>query len=168
MFIDILKYHICNYFLFNRVSVRVGEWDINTEKDCIMSDLSACAPPVQDIKVESYKVHEMYNDTLEVNDIMMIKLEHPVKYTRNIQTICLPTNENEIISKTVDLQHLIVTGWSRKSDILLFIQMNYVPLEECKERLIEDGIKTKLYESNICAKKENLEDPCLGIDITNI
>ena len=114
----------------------------------------------------------MFHRRSKMNDIMMIKLEHPVQYTRNIKTICLPTNENEILSKTVDLQNLIVTGWSRKkqkskSDILLFTQMNYVPSEECKERLIEDGIRTKLYESNFCAKKVNLNDPCLSIDITN-
>ena len=156
----------------NSVSVRLGEHDQSTDKDCIMPDLTDCAPPVQDIKVESYKVHEMFHRKSKMNDIMVIKLEHPVKYTRNIKTICLPSNENEIISKTVDLQNLIVTGWIRKKqksmpDILLFTQMNYIPLDECKERLIEDGIKTKLRESNICAKNVNLEDSCLGIDITN-
>ena len=43
--------------MFNSVSVRLGEHDQSTDKDCIMSDLTDCAPPVQDIKVKSYKVH---------------------------------------------------------------------------------------------------------------
>ena len=158
--------------MFNSVSVRLGEWDQSTEMDCTNDIKTDCAPPVQDIKVESFKVHEMYNDELSVNDIMMIKLEHPVQYARNIRTICLPTDENEIISKSVDLEQLTITGWGREgqksySDIMLFDQLSYLPLDECKEKIKVDGMETELYESHICAKIVNLEDSCLGIDISN-
>ena len=153
--------------MFNRFSVRVGEWDQSTEKDCVMPEMTNCAPPVQNIRVESYKVHEMYNDALSVNDIMVIKLEHKVKYARNIKTICLPTNENEILSKSIDLQKLTISGWGKTehkkiSNILLYADIPYLPLEKCKETMIEDGIETILYESHICAGGHNLTDSCQG------
>ena len=155
--------------MFNRFSVRVGEWDQSTEEDCFTDDQNKkeCAKPVQDIRIESYKVHEMYNDALSVNDIMVIKLVHPVKYERNIKTICLPTNENELITKTVDLQNLIISGWGKTehkkvSNVLLYALIPYLPLEECKERMIEDGIETIFYESHICAGGADLKDSCQG------
>ncbi|CAO1430940.1 unnamed protein product [Diamesa tonsa] len=151
-------------------SVRLGEWDLSTENDCI-GDINAknifCAPPVQDIKVEKYKFHKMYNEALSVNDIMMIKLEHPVEYTRNIKTICLPTNENELITKAVDLDKLTTTGWrktehKKASDVLLFAEVPYLPLDGCKEKFKEDGIPLTLYESHICAGGANLKNSCIG------
>ena len=160
--------------LFNRFSVRLGEWDQSTEKDCFTEYGSEiyCAPPVQDIRIESYKVHEMYNDALSVNDIMVIKLEHPVKYARNIKTICLPTNENELITKAINLEQLTITGWKKNeqrsdSDIMLFAENPFIPSDECREKLIEKGIDIKLYESHICAGGDDMKDSCLGIDNTN-
>ncbi|CAO1430949.1 unnamed protein product [Diamesa tonsa] len=146
-------------------SVRVGEWDLSTEKDCV--DNEACAPPVQDIKVEKYKLHGMYNDALSVNDIMMIKLEHKVTYDRNVKTICLPTNENELITKTIEIKELVISGWGKTehkkaSDVLLFAEVPYLPLDGCKQRMKEDRIPLILYESHICAGGADLKDSCSG------
>ncbi|CAO1430413.1 unnamed protein product [Diamesa hyperborea] len=148
-------------------SVRVGEWDLSTEVDCTAPENTECASPVQDIKVESYKVHEMYNDALSVNDIMVIQLEHEVTYDRNVKTICLPTNENELITKTIEIDKLIISGWGKTehkkaSDVLLFAEIPYLPLDGCKERMKEDGIELILYESHICAGGADLKDTCSG------
>ncbi|CAO1430419.1 unnamed protein product [Diamesa hyperborea] len=152
---------------FELFSVRVGEWNLSTEKDCDDPDNMFCAPPVQDIKVESYKVHEMYNESLNANDIMVIKLERSVEYNRSVKTICLPTDENELITKTIDLHKLPISGWGRTehkkaSDVLLHAEIPYLLLDGCKKRMKEDGIDLILYESHICAGGADLNDSCIG------
>lgn len=143
----------------------MGEWDQSTERDCDAEN--ECASPVQDIKVESYKVHEMYNDEFSINDILLIKLEHPVKYERSVQTICLPTNENELITKALNINKLIITGWGKTenadySDILMYANIPYLPLDKCLEKMKEHGVKKQFDSSHICAGGVNLKDTCQG------
>ena len=156
--------------MFNSVSVRLGEWDQSTEMDCFPNQNDqnkVCASPVQDIKVKSYKLHEKYNDNLKVNDIMLIKLEHPVHYERNIKTVCLPTNEDELISKAIG--NLTIAGWGKTefalnshSDILLYAHIPFLPLKNCTKRMKDEGLTIQLQQSHICAGGVNGQDACQG------
>lgn len=76
-----------NYFSF---SVRLGEYDLSTDQDCFMGD---CIDPPVNIAVEKLIPHENYAPTSksQENDIALIRLSKPVKYTSKIclnLTIC--------------------------------------------------------------------------------
>ena len=44
-----------------RTAVRLGEWDIDSDQDCVNSyGERVCADPVQDIAIEKYIVHPGY------------------------------------------------------------------------------------------------------------
>ncbi|CAO1432197.1 unnamed protein product [Diamesa serratosioi] len=147
-------------------SVILGEYDQSTEEDCL-PDKSLCQPPVQEIEVESYKLHELYSDELSVNDIMIIKLKHPVEYKSNIKTICLPTNENQLITKALNKKKLTITGWGRTefnktSDVMLYANIPYLTLDECKARMKKEKINIILHPSHICAGGADSKDSCEG------
>lgn len=63
-------------------SVRLGEFDLSTEKDCYKGD---CTDAPVDIAVEKLIPHEKYVPTSKAqeNDIALIRLSRPVKYTSN-------------------------------------------------------------------------------------
>ncbi|CAO1414331.1 unnamed protein product [Diamesa serratosioi] len=142
-------------------SVRLGEHDLNTELDCIMNS-TVCSLPVQEIKVESYKIHEMYDDSQINNEIMLIKLEHSVKYVKNIKTICLPTNENELITKSFEKEQLAVTGWGKaidgsKSNVMLIRRVPLISLKSCYSLF-----PRKVNPGQVCAGGAAISEICEG------
>lgn len=56
----------------------LGEFDDRTNPDC---DGDICADPIQIINVESVVVPEKYQITSQVDDILLIKLAKPAKFT---------------------------------------------------------------------------------------
>lgn len=66
------------YFIY-RVSVRLGEWNLNTDVDCYEK---ACAEPAQDVPIEEIITHESYADRgSRYNDIALLRLSREVEYT---------------------------------------------------------------------------------------
>lgn len=59
-----------------RLNVRVGEHDINTDKDCIteLDGTKKCNGPVQDVAIEKIISHPEYNTTVICNDIGMLRV----------------------------------------------------------------------------------------------
>lgn len=92
--------------------MRLGEYDINTNKDC--NKLTGyCAPPVQDFYIEDIKIHPNYNADSYENDIAIVRLATPVNFTYdNIHPICLPINDD------IDLngKYGTITGWGVTND----------------------------------------------------
>lgn len=59
--------------------VRLGEWEISTDKDCVGE---YCAPPVQDIAIEEVIPHPGYGSGSEFwNDIGLLRLASPINIT---------------------------------------------------------------------------------------
>lgn len=60
------------------MSVRLGEWDEQTERDC---QNNYCADKPVDIDIEKVFIHEDYDKIMMSSDIALIKLKQPVKFT---------------------------------------------------------------------------------------
>lgn len=95
-------------------SVRLGEWDTSTDRDCDNSFVNehVCNDPPVDIAVEEKIVHESYeaNSKNQHHDIALLRLTKNVQYTDFIRPICLPVDSSV---KTKDLSGvtLDVAGW---------------------------------------------------------
>lgn len=65
-----------------RSSVRLGEYDLSTDVDCYNG---MCIDKPVDIKVEKLIPHESYapGSKSQENDIALVRLSRPVKYTSN-------------------------------------------------------------------------------------
>ncbi|XP_052844557.1 spaetzle-processing enzyme-like [Drosophila gunungcola] len=73
-------------------SVRLGEHDITTNPDCTIqiNGRKTCAPPHLEIDVENIIVHPAFGSTSKFqNDIALLRLEMPVRYTKEIRPICV-------------------------------------------------------------------------------
>ena len=67
-------------FIIYSVSVRLGEWDADTERDC---QNNYCAEKPVDIDIEKIFVYkDQYNiEDVKSADIALIKLKEPVQFT---------------------------------------------------------------------------------------
>lgn len=70
-----------------RSSVRLGEYDISTVEDCFRGK---CTDPPVDITIDQTIPHEKYVPTSrnQENDIALIRLSRPVKYTSKLSIFC--------------------------------------------------------------------------------
>lgn len=113
-----------------RVSVRLGEHVISTNTDCeLLDDEQMCAPPIEDIPVESAIPHPLYSKTKFIHDIGLVRLSTRAnlrksesfensyhismfnlfiifKFLANIKPICLPYS-----TKLVIKDKFILAGW---------------------------------------------------------
>lgn len=75
-------------------SIRVGEHDISTERDCSKDENGielACAEQYQDIDIESVQFHPEYSRLKLVNDIALVRLSSDANFRpKNVKPICLP------------------------------------------------------------------------------
>lgn len=105
-----------------RVGVRLGEYDITKEIDCLGN---TCADPVLHMGIAEKIPHEGYNEKSKNrgNDIGLIRLDGEVTYTDYIRPICLPTLANS--PRAFPNERLVSAGWGRtltsKIAIILYI-----------------------------------------------
>ncbi|XP_039231184.1 spaetzle-processing enzyme isoform X2 [Drosophila yakuba] len=86
--------------------VRLGEHDTNTNPDC---NGEQCAAPFVEIDLEFFNVHNAYSNNPELkNDIALIRLKVPVRYTREVQPICLPKDPIPLYNKPLE-----IAGWGQ-------------------------------------------------------
>lgn len=75
-----------------RISVRLGEYDLTQDKDCVTTeDEVVCTDPPIDVPVKEKLPHPEYNEASHLNDIALLRLDRNIEYTDFIQPICLPT-----------------------------------------------------------------------------
>lgn len=100
-------------------SVRLGEWDTTTVKDCDDSYTNEliCNEPHVDVPVEEIIVHESYDapSKNQHHDIALLRLSRNVQYTEFIKPICLPV---ESAAKNLALNGLAleVAGWGESRE----------------------------------------------------
>lgn len=65
---------------FFSVGVRVGEYNISSTDDCEVEETGeeTCAPPVQDVGIETFITHPRYNASIYTEDIGLIRLSSPL------------------------------------------------------------------------------------------
>ena len=63
--------------------MRLGEYQISTAVDCTnVTRKNQCAPPVEDIGIEEFIIHENYTLNGIYSDIALIRLKQPVEFKR--------------------------------------------------------------------------------------
>lgn len=96
---------------FTLKSVRLGEWNTQTNIDCTEYDNTYCNEPPLNVNIAEAIVHPNFSpDSLtSQNNIALLRLEKSVSFTDFIRPICLLlTEENEDIK----LKNMEVAGWS--------------------------------------------------------
>lgn len=98
-----------NILFLNRKSVRLGEWNIDSDLDCLEEE-GVCADPTVDIDIISIHIHENYTASANnTDDIALIRLSRKIpKYTDFIRPICIT---DEIYSDTYRSSLYTVNGW---------------------------------------------------------
>ncbi|XP_073819694.1 serine protease grass-like [Musca autumnalis] len=118
-------------------SVRLGEHNLKTEDDCENRKSSRslnCAPPYQDVQIESIFLHPYYKLHPIQHDIALIRLQNPVEFNTHIKPICLPLDAQA--SAQIPSEQ-IVAGWGvtekgYASDILLKAPIALQNLQVCQ------------------------------------
>jgi secreted trypsin-like serine protease len=153
---------------YSLVSVRLGEWDTTTAKDCddSFANEEVCNDPPVDISIAEKIPHEGYNrdDKHNYNDIAILRLSRPVQYTEFISPICLPSTQ-ELKGINHFGEKMIVAGWgrtekSKKSDRKLKVEVDGVDLNTCKRTYNTIGVNLK--PTQFCAGGVEGEDSCQG------
>lgn len=149
------------------MSVRLGEYDLSTSRDCITDDYgSDCADPPVNVEIEEQIAHELYFDSNvnKYHDIGLLRLKDEVSFTDFIKPICLPTTEEER-AKTYTRERLDVAGWgrtetARKSNIKLKVKIPVVDFLTCHSFYTTQG--KQIIRRQICAGGEKGRDSCAG------
>lgn len=75
-------------FFFYRVGVRLGEYNTDTDVDCVSNGPigEECSDPPQNIPVEDRIAHENYDpqDQNQYNDIALLRLSRDAKFNGKI------------------------------------------------------------------------------------
>ncbi|XP_064212035.1 uncharacterized protein LOC661559 [Tribolium castaneum] len=148
---------------FPLIGVRVGEHNIETQKDCELTtegDL-VCAPPYQDLAIEEIIPHPSYDTSLHTNDVGLLRVSPMNLSLENTRPVCLPLERARNYNFTN--RNCVVTGWGvtetgRSSPDLLKVQIPVVPYEECA-RLYKD---IKITHQQLCAGGKTKGDSCGG------
>lgn len=98
-----------------RISVRLGEWNIDEKIDC---QNNICSDPVLDVPMNEIFIHEHYQEDTpnHENDIALLRLAHSVPNTQWIKPICLPI-DIEWKKKSFDGVPMVVSGWGHTSSL---------------------------------------------------
>ncbi|XP_065357920.1 serine protease 7 [Calliphora vicina] len=142
--------------------IRLGEYDISSEIDCLGSD---CNNKVLEVGFEEVIPHPQY-DPKNINryhDIALIRLDQDIDYNDFIRPVCLPVATTKQDINTGAL--LTVAGWGRT---LLARQSNVkkqldVPVNDhdaCVQKF--SSRKINIGSSQLCAGGEFAKDSCDG------
>ncbi|KAK3909567.1 Serine protease easter [Frankliniella fusca] len=94
------------------VTVRLGEWDTNTEPDCVAG---VCSPKVLDVAVEKRIEHEDFRNG--INDIALLRLSKPVPFSESVRPICLPVSVHNSPEEDLIGKSMLVASWGNTSPI---------------------------------------------------
>ncbi|XP_046457686.1 trypsin-1-like isoform X1 [Daphnia pulex] len=110
-------------------------------------------------KVRRIKIHEKYDPDLN-NDIAILTLDSPVKYTKKVKPVCLPPQGS---NDQYEGRMAIVKGWGateedgNSSQVLLHAEKAIISNSQCQEIYGEANITTRM----MCAYRPG-KDSCQG------
>ncbi|KAG8201919.1 hypothetical protein JTE90_027396 [Oedothorax gibbosus] len=151
--------HCVDKFVDNQASmvIRLGEWDTQNTDEFM---------PHEDYGVEEIKIHPSYKKNNLFNDIAVVRLNKDVKFKPNIDTACLPQDDDDFTG-----QECVATGWGTDayksgtfSLIMKEVTMPVISNAECQDKLRRTrlGPRFKLYGGFICAGGIAGQDACKG------
>ncbi|XP_070494753.1 uncharacterized protein [Chironomus tepperi] len=136
------------------VLVRLGRTSIDlddTEDDT----------PVQDIEVQTVKMHPQHSKRSGHYDIALIKLKHPATLSDFVQTICISSNDNDLP------RNFIITGFGRvdpttseTSNWLLKGTINLFPYDTCRKTFA--SYNKTIMNNQLCAQSTSGAGSCHG------
>ncbi|XP_041986218.1 uncharacterized protein LOC121738310 [Aricia agestis] len=140
--------------------VRLGEWDVNHDVEFY---------PYVERDVVSVHVHPTYYAGTLDNDLAILKLEHPVDYTKypHISPACLPDKYTDYAG-----QRCWTTGWGKDAfgtngkyqNILKEVDVPILGHNQCQQQLRQTrlGYNYELNPGFLCAGGEEGKDACKG------
>ncbi|XP_061378348.1 uncharacterized protein LOC116772712 isoform X2 [Danaus plexippus] len=140
--------------------VRLGEWDVNHDVEFY---------PYIERDVISVHVHPQYYAGTLDNDLAILKLEHPVDWTKypHISPACLPDKYTDYAG-----QRCWTTGWGKDAfgsngkyqNILKEVDVPILPHGQCQQQLRQTrlGYNYELNPGFVCAGGEDGKDACKG------
>ncbi|XP_050671823.1 uncharacterized protein LOC126970132 isoform X2 [Leptidea sinapis] len=140
--------------------VRLGEWDVNHDVEFF---------PYIERDVLSVHVHPLYYAGTLDNDLAILKLEHPVDWTKypHISPACLPDKYTDYSG-----QRCWTTGWGKDAfgmngkyqNILKEVDVPVLPHGLCQQQLRQTrlGYNYELNPGFLCAGGEEGKDACKG------
>lgn len=140
--------------------VRLGEWDVNHDVEFY---------PYIERDVVSIHVHPLYYAGTLDNDLAILKLEHPVEWTKypHISPACLPDKYTDYAG-----QRCWTTGWGKDAfgdygkyqNILKEVDVPVLPHGLCQQQLRQTrlGYNYELNPGFLCAGGEEGKDACKG------
>lgn len=143
-------------------SVRLGEYNTDTERDCVpdSEDTVVCADDPITVGVEEQIAHEEYRPQSRDQryDIALLRLSRDVTFTNFIKAICLPSN-------TSFQGKLVVAGWGKTesrsaSNVKLKLALPLADKEQCDQTYSNAGVR--LGYGQICAGGQKGKDSCRG------
>lgn len=150
------------------VSVRLGEYDTNSESDCVeeVTGDTTCADQPVDVDINLQLPHPSYSrfSANQFDDIGLLRLDRDVPYTDYIKPICLPITEDLIRSLRVG-DNLTVAGWGRTenssfSPIKLKVALPLIDNKDCAMVYMRNN--RQLQDAQMCAGGAQGRDSCTG------
>ncbi|KAH8363015.1 hypothetical protein KR084_004496 [Drosophila pseudotakahashii] len=145
------------------VAVRLGEHDLETEKDCyyLISIKPICLPLIEEYGIEKIRVHTNYVHGQIGYDIAIIQLDRVVDQKWNINPVCLPIDKQ---SQELDFnQAFLIVGWGATENVtfpsqLQEVQVSRTDLDECRRYYKKDEVN----DNHICATGTGIKQTCRG------
>lgn len=143
-------------------SVRLGEYDTDTERDCVPDTETTfqCADDPVTVGVEEQIAHEEYRPLSRDQryDIALLRLSRDVTFTTFIKPICLPVNSSVG-------GRLYVAGWGKTetrsaSNVKLKLALPLTDKVQCDQTYGSVGVQ--LGYGQICAGGQKGKDSCRG------
>ncbi|XP_018569145.2 melanization protease 1-like [Anoplophora glabripennis] len=148
------------------VTVRVGEHNLQTEKDCAtIVGVEHCSEKPMDLPVMQNIQHPDYDHGTLKNDIALVKVRTSITFTDYVQPVCLPFGRN---LENTDLagQKFTISGWGKTesrnvggSPVLQFAFVQIWNQSECN-KVVPPEVQP-ITENQICANGRK-EDACKG------
>ncbi|KAK5649793.1 hypothetical protein RI129_000822 [Pyrocoelia pectoralis] len=146
---------------FELTGVRLGEWKISGDPDCIDGvAISECSSVLR-MKVREQLPHPYYSNKAKNNDIALLRLESDIKFTDYIRPICLPPVN---LPNPPPNTPLTVAGWGAtengtSSDLKLKVEVPLLTNDECNRQL---SSSKPISSNQLCAGGEEGRDSCQG------
>ncbi|KAH0947924.1 hypothetical protein HN011_012040 [Eciton burchellii] len=144
-------------------SVRLGEYDTDTDRDCLSDGNGGetCTDDPITVGVEEQIAHEQYQPQSREQryDIALLRLSHNVTFSKYIKPICLP-------SSSTSLQGMLqVAGWGKtesrsSSNVKLKLSLPLVDQDQCNQ--VYGNVSVQLGYGQICAGGQRGKDSCRG------
>jgi len=128
-------------------------------------DLSNGAVGQQEAEVETVIYHPQYNPDTTMNDIAVLKLKTPIKFSDTVKPVCLPAHGEQL----ADNSQAVVAGWGLTkeggedtSNVLMQVGIPTIKYSDCSTMYKKAKINID-QQAMICGGyKEGGKDSCQG------